>query len=108
LDQESNSAKILIFFLIAIFAFGISNISAILTQDLFNFDYFNLINKSDEPSNILDSNVTPNDSLNFIPDSNTKNDSNNSDNNSNIVNNSDTTVEENTPQETFIVKIFFK
>jgi len=100
LDKESKSAKIFIIFLIAILAFGISNCAAFLTQDLFNFDFFNLANKTNDSSNIFDLNVTPNESLKNVNDnSKTNNDTNNNENKTNDNNNSDNPTEQKPPQD---------
>ena len=83
MDEGSKSAKILVVFLVAIFAFGISNCVALLTNEFINLDFPNSVDSNS--SNIFEINNTPKkDSPKiYYNDSNTNNESNNVNDNRN-------------------------
>ena len=84
MDDESKSAKILIVFLVAIFAFGISNCVALWNNEFINLDFLNSLDYSNS-SNIFEINETSkNDSPQiYYNDSNKNNESNNDKDNKN-------------------------
>lgn len=111
MDNGSKSAKVLIVFLVAIFAFGVSNCAALLTSGFINLDFLDSVEGVNDSSNIFQVNKTSkNDSpQSYYNDSNTSNEfpkgntnSNNNGNNNDNSNNNDNTepvTEPNPPQD---------
>ncbi|MDR2967159.1 MAG: hypothetical protein LBU74_04360 [Methanobacteriaceae archaeon] len=71
MENENKSAKVLVTFLIAIFAFGISNCIVLLLNGFIVFDLFNPTEDTNDSLNIFDpnKNTSP---QNYQNNSNTK------------------------------------
>jgi len=107
LENEDKTAKILVIFIIAIFAFGLSNCVALLSQGINNSEFSNLTednnNNNNNSSNIFELNTnSKNESpQNYVDKSNTNNNNNyNNEDNSNDIDTELDFPQENTQIET--------